>query len=261
MATASDPQFDEEGIKEGLAELFIWWYGNHRPVVSVLLDGWSCPRNETSAPTSSPSGALAAPELSASALDAAWRTRWFAKGSLAERVDADARDRFGNLLSATVAADDNENSERGRRRGEEEASMPLWERLARIVLYDQIPRNALRGRPEAYATDGMALRLALVLASDVDAMARLPLHFQTTVLVCLCHSERTDHQRLLGRILGGDAFQRYRRGCTLPFAVALDGILRRHAERVHLFGRFPERNAILGRTSTPAEQAWLRQLK
>lgn len=221
-----------QGMREGLSDLFLWWYGPHRSIRLCLVYKNQCPE-----------------ELPISELEAAWRKRWFAKGALTSVVDAQVRERFGWMLERYIPPDCDGLD-----------AMPLWERMARMVLLDQLPRSIYRGTRRAYAFDAGALGLAVGLASST-VMASLPLHFQSTVLICLCHSEQPEHQDFLSKYLGSPDFNRYRSGNTASIVSALDSISRKHAERVALFGRFPERNEALGRESTHEEKAWLAQLR
>jgi uncharacterized protein (DUF924 family) len=115
--------------------------------------------------------------------------------------------------------------------------------LARIIVLDQFPRNMFRGTPRAFATDALALEAAKhALAKKFDAdysreekiFAYLPFE----------HSEVLADQELacaLMQPLGGEQYR---------YAVA-------HRDIIARFGRFPHRNAILGRASTPEEVAFL----
>lgn len=111
---------------------------------------------------------------------------------------------------------------------------------AAILLFDQVPRNCFRGSPDAFATDALARELTH------GAVARgwhrgLPKGHAQFVLLPLMHSEnRADQRESLRRFaeLGDPA--------NLRFA-------RAHARMIFRFGRFPHRNAVLGRPSTPRE--------
>ncbi len=119
--------------------------------------------------------------------------------------------------------------------------------LALIVLLDQAPRNLFRGRARAFATDAAARELTghalargfeAALTQDQRGFLYLPLE----------HSETLDHQ---------DA--------SLRLTAALDedpswhDYAVRHRDIIARFGRFPHRNAALGRESTPEELAFLEQ--
>ncbi len=119
-------------------------------------------------------------------------------------------------------------------------------RLATIILLDQLPRNIYRGTALAFATDGLALaeaRLAvdtgdhLKVAADKRAFFYLPFE----------HSENLTDQETAVALFTALGHPLY-----LDYAI-------RHAEVIRTFGRFPHRNAMLGRPSTAAEAAYLAQ--
>jgi uncharacterized protein (DUF924 family) len=117
--------------------------------------------------------------------------------------------------------------------------------LATVIALDQFPRNLYRGQPETYAADAVALAAAthavgLGFDRAFDATRR---HF---FYLPFMHAEdRAAQARSIELCLTlGD-------GETLAQA-------RRHREIVDRFGRFPHRNAILGRTSTPEETEFLK---
>jgi uncharacterized protein (DUF924 family) len=112
--------------------------------------------------------------------------------------------------------------------------------LAASLLFDQVPRNAHRGSAEAFATDHIALALAKATVArgtdtglSTDQRLFLYLPFE--------HSEDTDDQRESVRLIGslGDA---------RLTQFALD-----HQAMITRFGRFPHRNAALGRPDRPGE--------
>jgi uncharacterized protein (DUF924 family) len=118
--------------------------------------------------------------------------------------------------------------------------------LAGIVVLDQFSRNMFRGTPRAYAADPVARRLAeQVIALGLDAgMTRAERYF---VYLPFEHSEDGAHQALAVRLiepLGNESWTRY---------------VRAHQLVIERFGRFPHRNAILGRASTAAEAEFLQQ--
>lgn len=167
--------------------------------------------------------------------------RWFAKD---EAFDAELRARFGATLEAARA---------GR--------LDAWAadaegRLALLIVLDQFTRNAWRGRPDSFSGDAQALALALEGIERghdqaVPPMARIFCYLP------LEHAEDADLQArsvALFEALAGapDAQPRAFFEATLDYA-------RRHQDVIARFGRFPHRNAVLGRVSTPAEQAYLAQ--
>ncbi len=115
--------------------------------------------------------------------------------------------------------------------------------LALLILLDQFPRNAFRGTAHMFATDPLALhfaRLALTHGHDQATDAGLRAFFYLP----LEHSEApADQDRCVALChpLGGQ---------THDYAIIHRDIIRR-------FGRFPHRNAVLGRETTPEEQAFL----
>ena len=119
-------------------------------------------------------------------------------------------------------------------------------RLAEIIVLDQFSRNLWRDDARSFAQDGMAL----VLSQELQAQAGFA-SLNTTehqfALLPMMHSESLSIQDASLPL-----FQRYCDVNTYDFAV-------RHRNIVAEFGRFPHRNAVLGRVSTAAEQAFLLQ--
>ena len=112
--------------------------------------------------------------------------------------------------------------------------------LAGIVVLDQFSRNMFRGTPRAFAADPVARRLAeQVITLGLDAvLTHAERYF---VYLPFEHSEDREHQELAVRLieqLGNESWTRYARA---------------HQLVIDRFGRFPHRNAILGRTSSPDE--------
>jgi uncharacterized protein (DUF924 family) len=115
--------------------------------------------------------------------------------------------------------------------------------LALAILLDQFPRNAFRGTARMYATDGEARRVARI-ALDRGHDAQVPEELRNFLYLPFMHSEDPADQDVSvakTAALGGEP-QRY----------ALH-----HRDIVRRFGRFPHRNAILGRASTPDEQRFI----
>ena len=119
--------------------------------------------------------------------------------------------------------------------------------LALLILLDQLPRNMFRGSPRAFATDPKARGIARdAIAAGFDLA--LPAERRIFVYLPLEHSEDPDDQRdcvALVRERIGDAEM-------IDYA-------ERHLAIIARFGRFPHRNAILGRPSTEEEQEFLAQ--
>lgn len=116
--------------------------------------------------------------------------------------------------------------------------------LALVLLLDQIPRNVFRGGGHAFATDGLAREYARrALDSGLDA--KIEPGLRLFFYMPFEHSEDAAdqaHAVELFTALGDEGY--------LKYAVA-------HRDVIARFGRFPHRNAALGRTNTADEQAWL----
>jgi uncharacterized protein (DUF924 family) len=165
---------------------------------------------------------------------------WF--GASAE-ADARIRERFA---PAVVAAG----------RGELEA----WARaprsaLALVLLLDQFPRNVWRGTPQAFAHDERALRVARESVSRGDLGRLAPLE-QAFLVLPFQHSESLADQAESVRL--SSAIAREAPAAWRPILERYLDFARQHLALIERFGRFPHRNRILGRTSTPAEEAYVR---
>lgn len=118
--------------------------------------------------------------------------------------------------------------------------------LAGILVLDQFPRNMFRGTPQAFETDTRALILAKRAVADGLDMS-LPPRQRCFVYLPFQHSEDlADQERSVG------LFMALGNPTNLDFAY-------RHEEVIARFGRFPHRNAILGRDSTEEEKTFLEQ--
>lgn len=129
-------------------------------------------------------------------------------------------------------------------------------RLALILLLDQIPRSIHRGTPEAFALDADARKVAEQgLASGADRLLR-PVE-RVFFYMPFEHSEQlADQERSVA--LFRELAEGVPNGDRETFDFFLDYAVRHHAV-VARFGRFPHRNTILGRESTPEEIAFLEQ--
>jgi len=145
-----------------------------------------------------------------------------------------------------------------------ERFLPLWEKalsgglkpwsetplaaLALIVVLDQFPRNMFRGDGRSFASDGLALATAdTSIDRGFDRLLR-PIE-RAFVYLPFQHAEDCDAQRR--------SLELYRE--LAPLGVDHRDFARRHHDIVLRFGRFPHRNAILGRESTPEEIEFLKQ--
>ncbi|KAL1504446.1 hypothetical protein AB1Y20_010852 [Prymnesium parvum] len=134
-----------------------------------------------------------------------------------------------------------------------ELAEPAWHTprglLAQILVLDQINRSAHRGTAAAFAHDAAACRLARRLAEGGGFETLAPVH-RFFVCIALSHSEQLADSELHVALAA-------RLGDATGYFASLDGFPHEHYETVARFGRFPHRNALLGRPSTPEEAAWL----
>lgn len=156
-------------------------------------------------------------------------SRWFAKD---DAFDADLRTHFeaAHHTAARGGFADWEETPEGA--------------LALLLLTDQIPRNIFRGSAHAFATDPRAREVAdRAIARGFDQ--RFEPLLRCFFYLPLEHSETMEDQErsvALFEALGDENYTRY-------------AVL--HRDIIARFGRFPHRNLVLGRVTTPEEQAFL----
>ncbi|WP_323142346.1 DUF924 family protein [Massilia phyllosphaerae] len=172
-----------------------------------------------------------------SALDGQPRREWFVKN---EAFDAVIRERFGAAIDAAVGG--------GLR--EWDATGPDGV-LARLLVLDQFTRNAWRNTPRSFAGDALALAAAQQLV-DSGADRQLPPLRRAFVYMPFEHAEDPYMQERAVELFSMLA------AAHPGFDEMLD-YAHRHRGVIARFGRFPHRNAILGRASTPEELAFLQQ--
>jgi uncharacterized protein (DUF924 family) len=165
----------------------------------------------------------------------ATRAEWFKKDPL---FDATIRARFGAALEAALAG----------------ATLPpdadVHDALAHVVLLDQFTRNAYRDTPRAFTGDAPALATAIAVVdagrdASLDRFERMFLYLPFEHAEDLAMQERA---MALFRRLADD----HEDPGQLEWA-------EKHAAVIRRFGRYPHRNAILGRTSTAEEVAFLKE--
>ena len=164
------------------------------------------------------------------------RDAWFKKDPV---FDGIIRERFTPLLAELAAGTLQPDASDAR------------QVLAWLIVADQFPRNLYRGEAQAFATDAQALAAShAALAARLDI--RLPPVARWFVYLPLEHSEQLADQ--------DEAVRRFE---SLPHgSPGRDNVIdfaRRHREIVARFGRFPHRNAALGRASTADELQFLTQ--
>jgi uncharacterized protein (DUF924 family) len=156
---------------------------------------------------------------------------WFAKSN---EFDQNLTDRFDTVLQQAAASE-------------------LWRwratvlgRLAEIIVLDQFSRNIYRNTAQAFAQDTQALSLAQE-AIHLELDQHLKPHQRRFLYMPFMHSEsKLIHEQALALFSAlGDAN-------TLNYEL-------QHKQIIDRFGRYPHRNAILGRRSTPEELEFLQQ--
>ena len=164
------------------------------------------------------------------------RAQWFRKD---DAFDARIAELFGGLIAAAL-----------------DGGLRDWEAtphgaLARIIVLDQFTRNVHRGTPRAFAGDEQALALAVALTQD-GLDQQLPPMLRAFAYLPFEHAED-----LAMQARAVELFQRLSQ--AQPGFESMLDYAQRHQEVIARFGRFPHRNAILGRASTPEEVEFLRQ--
>jgi uncharacterized protein (DUF924 family) len=119
--------------------------------------------------------------------------------------------------------------------------------LALLILLDQVSRNLHRGNAEAFAADPMARAIARAMVARGFDQALTPVQ-RMFVYLPFEHSEDLADQEESVRLFA--ALHAVTRDNALEYA-------RRHRDVIHRFGRFPHRNAALGRVNTEDEDAYL----
>jgi uncharacterized protein (DUF924 family) len=165
------------------------------------------------------------------------RAEWYRKGA---HFDAEIAERFGDAIRQAVAG--------GLREWDGEGAHGT---LARILMLDQFTRNAFRGTPASFSGDALALAAASELEASGADRALTPLQ-RWFAYMPFEHAEDARMQEKSVKLFAGLAEG------DRDFDSALD-YAHRHRGVIARFGRFPHRNAILGRASTPDELVFLSQ--
>ena len=164
------------------------------------------------------------------------RAAWWRKDAA---FDADDAARFGGLVEQALGGAFSEWSAAPR------------SALARVLLLDQFTRNAFRGTPRAFAGDAQALAAARAMVAAGLDRALPPLE-RAFVYLPFEHAEDLAMQ--------DEAVRRFTAlHAEAPEVADMLDYAHRHREVIRRFGRFPHRNAVLGRACTPQESAFLRE--
>jgi len=169
------------------------------------------------------------------------RTLWFGKSQANDRVVVE---RFAATLAAATAGelDHWAHTPRGR--------------LALVIVLDQFPHHIFRDRPQAFATDPQALAQCLAALAADDDRHLTPIE-RVFLYLPLEHAESLAMQERAVSL-----YAQLAHGVAADEQALFNGFLdyaRRHCDVVARFGRFPHRNEILGRASTPDEREFLKQ--
>ena len=163
------------------------------------------------------------------------RAEWFRKD---DAFDAAIRERFGAAINHAIAG--------GLREWDEQGPRGV---LARILVLDQFTRNAYRGTPESFAGDVLALNAARQLVASGAHLALSPWE-RSFAYMPFEHAEDARTQEQSVELFTGLAASHEGFSQSLDYAHRHRGVIAR-------FGRFPHRNPILGRASTPEELDYL----
>lgn len=165
------------------------------------------------------------------------RREWFVKS---DAFDDQVRQRFGTAIDQAIAG--------GLREWDAEGPQGV---LARLLVLDQFTRNAWRNTPQSFAGDTLALAAARQLV-DCGAHKELPPLQRAFVYMPFEHAEDAYMQERAVELFTNLAAEHPGFDEMLDYAHRHRGVIAR-------FGRFPHRNEILGRASTPEEIEFLRQ--
>ncbi len=172
-------------------------------------------------------------------INAQKKALWWSKNP---EVDAEIDERFSDLVDAVAS---------GKLDHWNESASGL---LASIICTDQFPRNIYRGQSKSFAYDRFALGLAnQAVAMNLDQ--QLPLIKRLFVYMPFEHSEELSEQERAVSLMQTlvDQAEESEKEIFLGFVRFAE----KHHEIIEEFGRFPHRNEILGRESTPEELAFL----
>jgi len=166
---------------------------------------------------------------------------WFGKSPANDRAVVD---RFAATLAAATAGqlDHWANSPRGR--------------LALVIVLDQFPHHVHRDQPQAFAADPQSLALSLAALESNEDRKLAPIE-RVFLYLPLEHAESLDLQERSVSL-----YEQLAHEAAADERALFDGFLdyaRKHRDVVARFGRFPHRNEILGRPSTPDELEFLKQ--
>ena len=169
--------------------------------------------------------------------------KWFGGGP---QVDADIKEQFGGLVEKARA---------------EQLSSWIAEpkgTLALVILLDQFPRNIFRGTPAAFSSDAQALKITTVaIAKDFDQ--QLPYSQKSFLYMPMMHDETLISQIAIIAMMESQIARCDPESDEAEYWKKWVKFSHRHRDCILHFGRFPSRNEILGRKSTPEEISYLKE--
>jgi uncharacterized protein (DUF924 family) len=165
------------------------------------------------------------------------RPQWFQKD---DAFDDQIRQRFGPLIERALVGGIDDWLTR---------PVDPLPALAQVIVLDQFTRNSFRGTARAFAGDPLALQTARALVASGADRALTGVQRQFAYLP-FEHAEDLSHQRTAVQLFQQLATDEPARAELVVWA-------QKHLDIVARFGRFPHRNAALGRSSTPEEAAFL----
>ena len=163
------------------------------------------------------------------------RIEWFRRDA---RFDSEIRRRFGELHARAAKGECN---------AWRASPEPM---LALVIVLDQFSRNLYRNDPRAYAQDELARECALEALGRGDDLGFIPVQRQFLYLPFEHSESLADQERAVDLMRSLESFEETR---------GLTAWAEKHRDIIRRFGRFPHRNAILGRTSTPEETEFLKR--
>lgn len=158
-------------------------------------------------------------------------SQWWKKD---DALDREITERFSNAHAAAVRCELFEWRRKARGR------------LAEIIILDQFSRNIFRGSPQAFAYDPLALALSQEAVANQADKTLAPAE-KSFLYMPFMHSESLKIHEIAVRLFRAEGLE-----FNLDFEL-------KHKAIIERFGRYPHRNEILGRTSTPEEIEFLKQ--
>ncbi|RKE24199.1 uncharacterized protein (DUF924 family) [Paraburkholderia sp. BL23I1N1] len=164
------------------------------------------------------------------------RKLWFSRN---QAFDAMLLERFGALIDAA-----------------REGLLDSWTEsplgaLALVIVLDQFSRNCYRNTPRAFAADHQALRIAQRMIASGAELLLPTVHHRAFAYLPFEHDETLASQH--------ESLRLFKQLKAEPGGASYYGSAVRHARIIERFGRFPHRNALLGRQSTDEEAAFLKE--